>query len=115
MTQLGDSLRTGLPVTVTQELLKLPWAGNQANFRCYFCGHKFELGERFRWIFTNDLPKASGNPLACESCGTDREQLRQKWAAMHEEFKALKQRFWFFVKQEAIAADYERLNRRSSQ
>lgn len=112
MTQLGDALQTGEPVVVTQELLELPWAGNKRNFRCHFCGSPFELGERFRWIFTNDIPKAGGNPLACEACGTDREALRQKWVAMHEEFKAIKQRFWAFIQQENIAADYERLNRR---
>lgn len=32
-------------------------------FRCYFCGHKFVVGDEFRMVFTNDIKGAGGNPL----------------------------------------------------
>lgn len=93
-----ESLRTGGPVRATAQHCQAPWSGHPKNFRCGFCGYKFQEGDIFRWIYTNDISGAGGNPLACEACGQDREELRKRWQAMHAEYRALKAgRFWWFL------------------
>ena len=72
------------------------WGGNEAKgkwFRCYFCGHKFEPGDKFRAQYTNDT-EAYGNPLVCEKCDEGPEKTREKWKALRAEFMVDK--FWWF-------------------
>jgi len=84
------------PHTVTAKDLVTPWGGgkNGKYFRCYLCGHKFKLGDVFRWVFSNRGP---GNFMVCESC--DGEDVIDRWAALYEEFKASSTgRFWRFTR-----------------
>jgi len=80
----------------TKEDCNAPWNGNKKNFRCGLCGYKFHVGDRFRLVFTNDMPNAHGNPLICDSCFTTQEDVRHKWAEKHEEYRQLKNNFWWF-------------------
>lgn len=68
-------------------------------FRCGLCGHKFIIGDEYTIIFTNDMPKAGGNPIVCKTCnGNTTEETRQKWKAHCAEFAVSKEKFWFFHK-----------------
>jgi len=77
------SFLDGNPTTVTAEHLKAPWMGgkNGKYFRCAMCGYRFKLGDIFRFVFTNDMPKAGGNPIVCQVCDGPNEQVRANWAA----------------------------------
>lgn len=90
----------GNPLIATDEHVKLRWNGSTKNFRCGFCGHKIAVGELWCFVFTNDIPDAGGNPMACcdcikaaEFCAVDAEetmqqQLRRKWKRQCEEWKS---------------------------
>jgi hypothetical protein len=81
---------------VTQEHLNLEWGGNKNNFRCGFCGHKFQLGDQYCWVYTNDIPECGGNPLCCEKCaeiGT--EGLRLAWK---KKYDVAKNEMWWFTR-----------------
>lgn len=58
-------------------------------FRCGFCGHKFQVGDKFRCIFTNDIPGAGGNPIVCEKCNGTTAELRGRWLSKVTEFRQL--------------------------
>lgn len=83
---------------VTEAYLKAPWSGNSRNFRCGFCGHKFQLGEKWRAIYTNDMSGSGGNPLVCESCNDTQENLRALWKSKCEEWdKMTEGQWWWFA------------------
>src|SRR5688572_787006 len=83
------------PFTVTDQDLKLPWGCGRDGifFRCYLCGHRFQAGDVARWVFTNDVPGASGNPLVCEKCDGTKEEIVAKWKQMH--IDATGKMWWF--------------------
>lgn len=89
---------------VTENHLKARWSGGKPGeyFRCGFCGHKFVLNDKFRCLYTNDMPGASGNPLVCEACTTKwgtSEDLREEWAYKWSVYKkATENDFWWFGK-----------------
>ena len=61
----------------------MAWSGSPDNFKCQFCDNKFQVGMEFRMLFTNDMPKAGGNPLICRPCFTAHrgyEGARAAWA-----------------------------------
>lgn len=85
----------GKQQVATEAHCKAPWGGrkNGERFRCSLCGHKFLVGDMFRMVYTNDIPKTDGNPLVCSECdGTD-EEVRQKWREMCE---LAHTKFWYF-------------------
>lgn len=85
----------GKPQTVSEIDLKADWGGRSHKkfpFRCYMCGHKFQLGEYWRFIFTNDIAGAGGNPIVCHSC--DGDDVRERWKKLCDEFNGDK--FWWF-------------------
>ncbi len=88
------------PFTVTKEILNYKWGGrsNGKHFKCYMCGHKFKIGDIVRWVYTNDMKGAGGNPLVCEKCDGSNEDVRQKWEAMCMEYNSFKKRFWWFFR-----------------
>jgi len=59
------------------------WFGGAGGkyFRCGFCGYKFVPGDKYRVLYTNDMPQAGGSPIVCEACNSqgDREHLRLLW------------------------------------
>lgn len=89
------------PRVATEEDCKLPWGGPPAGkrFRCYLCGHKFKVGDVWRWVyalgatFENSNGKKHGvvSPIVCESC--DGEDVLDRWVAMNKE--ALEKYWWF--------------------
>lgn len=96
----GDWMREF--VHVTEADLKAPWSsiGREALF-CAFCRHSFELGDEFRMCFTNDLPKAGGNPFTCRRCFDNyggieglRKRWQELWAEWREYSKEGKFRWW---------------------
>ena len=86
----------GEPRIATESDCKAPWSGgkNGKYFRCGFCGHRFEVGDYYRWQHTNDIPGASGNPLVCKNCDDVPEKVRKKWKEKCEEFNSDK--WWWF-------------------
>lgn len=84
------------PQTVTKQDLKLPWLGgkNGKYFKCCFCGYKFQEGDYWRWIYTNNIKGAIGNPITCKRCDTgDIDSMVEKWKKMHSESRG---KYWWF-------------------
>jgi hypothetical protein len=74
------------PQIATEHDLIANWGGvgPGVKFRCGLCNYKFQLGDYWRWVYTNDIPGAGGNPFICENCDKRYEMNRLKIA---EEFK----------------------------
>lgn len=89
---------TGEPQIATKEHCNAPWSGNKKNFRCGFCGYKFKVGDYWRWVFTNDIKDAGGNPLVCKQCDENPEKIREKWKQKFEEWSSDK--WWWFRRRE---------------
>ena len=60
------------PREATDYLIK-NWGGNGKRFRCYLCGHKFQIGDIWRWQYSNRY----FNFLVCEKC--DGLDVIDKW------------------------------------
>ena len=102
----------GEPLIATEQHVNMRWGGDPANFRCGFCGHKILAGERWCFVFTNDLMGAGGNPLACNDCikpaefcacasgETLQQGLRGKWQRQCAEWWAFTTgpRWWRFMR-----------------
>lgn len=88
------------PFIVTKKIINQPWGGrsNGKHFKCHMCGHKFKIGDIVRWVFTNDIEGAGGNPLVCKNCDGTNEQVREKWKFMNMEFNLMKSKWWWFFK-----------------
>ena len=73
----------------TKEHIIAPWGGirNGKRFRCYLCGHKFQVGDKWRWV----IAKKYGNLMICEDC--DGSDVLERWYKANEE---LRTRFWWF-------------------
>ena len=85
------------PRIATEEDLKAPWGGKTdgSNFRCGFCGMSFEVGDYWRWVYTNNsrVLGTHGNPLVCKDCDSDNhDELIEKLADIYEEF--MHPKFW---------------------
>ena len=93
------------PRIATEQDVVSPWGGakNGKYFRCYLCGHKFQIGDYYRFIFSN-----SGNLMVCKEC--DKDDPAQKWTQLHEEWEKLREgKFWhFIIRQEDFLSDTER-------
>lgn len=89
------SFTDGKPVIVTQEHLKAHWGGRDPRkcpFRCMMCGHRFELGDTFRFVYTNNISGAGGNPIVCAVCNTP--DVIERWKVMCAEART---KFWWFT------------------
>jgi len=80
------------PRIVSEEELEAPWGGDKPGerFRCWLCGHKFELGEYWRWVFGGNHEPPLANFMVCMKC--DDENVIDHFAAATEEAK---ERFWW--------------------
>ena len=98
-TSLSNRLRTGDWWAATKEDCSAPWNGGKGGiyFRCGFCGHKFVVGESVKWLYTNDIVGAGGNPFVCNQCGGNvtTENLRKDWL---EHCNRAKTEYWFFTR-----------------
>lgn len=82
------------PRIVTEKDIKAPWRGckNGECFRCYLCGHKFEIGDIWRWVsISSKKYPGCTNFLVCENC--DGDDVKERWKNQNEEAK---NRFWWF-------------------
>ncbi|MDE2470790.1 MAG: hypothetical protein KGL35_19105 [Bradyrhizobium sp.] len=79
--------------TVTPHHCEITWGGG---FMCGLCGHKFVAGDVARWVVTNDRNDCPGNPLVCQKC--DGPDVIDRWAAMWAEFREIKKRFAWFIR-----------------
>lgn len=88
------SFTNGIARTATDKDLAQRWLGGKPGeyFRCAMCGYRFSVGDTWRFVFTNDIPGASGNPLVCNNC--DGPDVRERWKGLCDEWRADK--FWFF-------------------
>lgn len=94
------SFTDGTRQIATAEDLARNWSGgkNGKNFRCGMCGHKFKLGEGWRFQISSNatFKDANGkswgvkNLLVCDAC--DGPTLLGRWVAKHHEFHSDK--FW---------------------
>jgi len=65
---------------------------NGKYFRCYLCGHKFQVGDQYRFVFG----KTRCNLLVCEKCDTG--DVLAKWDNHYLEWNKLKNgKFWHFA------------------
>jgi len=67
---------------------------NGKYFKCALCGHEWKLDEVVRWVYTNDMKDAGGNPFVCVDC--DGDDVRERWAKMCQEWREIKKKFWYF-------------------
>lgn len=74
----------------TEEHVKARWGGvpNGERFRCYLCGHKFHVGDKWRWVCTNKYI----NFMVCDAC--DSPDVIEKWTNANKEIEA---RFWWAI------------------
>ena len=56
------------PRIATEKDINAPWGGRKNRFRCYLCGHKFKIGDIWRWVFANFGKYNCCNFLVCEKC-----------------------------------------------
>lgn len=93
----GDKFTNQEPFIANEADCKLSWSGGDKGkyFRCYLCGHKFNPGDQVRWIFSNNVKGAGGNPMVCKDCDGPNEEVIEKWKAMTEEAN---HKFWWFTK-----------------
>lgn len=102
----SEGFTNGKPHIATADDLTRPWGGARdgSRFRCYLCGHRFGVGDVYRWVFTNSIKgAASGNPFTCEAC--DGPDVIARWTAHCEEFARDKgDKWWWLVNQECIRA-----------
>jgi hypothetical protein len=86
----------------TEETCKARWSCGKPGqyFRCGFCGYKFKAGDKWRGVYTNDMPGAGGNPLVCEKCNDTNAQLRARWLEKANNWKAVVEsgENWHFTK-----------------
>jgi hypothetical protein len=89
------SFTNGKPFRVTEKHMKAPWRGKTdgSQFRCYLCGVHFKEGDFVRWVYTNNIKGAGGNPFVCDLC--DGPDVIERWMWKCEEWKLLKGRFWY--------------------
>ena len=82
------------PRIATEQDIKAQWSGqpNGKYFRCTLCGHKFQVGDYYRFVFSK-----LGNIMTCKICDDNPEE---KWAQIHDEWDKLKEgKFWKFIYQ----------------
>jgi hypothetical protein len=94
------------PFTVTEEHITASGNGRRAEkgakthplFRCAWCGHRFEVGDTARWVFTNgggaETKGIAGNPFICAKCDGPRTEILARLRTALVEFEA--DRFWWF-------------------
>jgi hypothetical protein len=70
------------PRVVTEKELKARWGGYSDGrmFRCYLCGHRFQLGDVWRWVYS---PRKWHNFMVCEKCDGD-DVLERWWKHMDD-------------------------------
>jgi hypothetical protein len=90
------SFTDGQQRVATEEDVKAHWGGaaNGRRFRCYLCGHKFVVGDKWRFVYANGSSPAYGNFIVCSEC--DNGNVLEKWNKLNEELK----KYWWLWDQD---------------
>jgi len=81
------------PRIATKGNIETLWGGRKDSFRCYMCGYRFQVGDYWRWVYTNNVEGASGNPIVCNCC--DGEDVVERWKKLVNE---VGEKYWWFVR-----------------
>ena len=57
-------------------------------FRCYLCGYKFKIGDKWRFVYAGT--KHLTNFITCEKC--DGEDVLERWVELN---KMIKEKLWW--------------------
>jgi hypothetical protein len=77
------------------------WGGRREGgkrFRCYMCGHKFEPGDKWRWVIGTKIGLI--NFLVCDSC--DGEDVLERWKAQNDE---IDKKYWWLLPKDDYHSD----------
>ena len=87
----------------TAKDLVAPWSGHKdgSHFYCSLCGHSFEEGEQWRWVYAGrvSLP----NIMVCKAC--DGDNVLERWKTLNEEWDSFAKGKFRFVA--TLIADLE--------
>jgi len=75
----------------TIEDLNGNWSGHPDNFRCYVCGHKFQINDIWRWVCSKQI--GIPNFLVCQLC--DGDNVQQQFA---QQVAKAKEQLWWLLK-----------------
>jgi len=85
------------PQIATEKHCNALWSGSKKNFRCYVCGHKFKVGDTWRFVpvYEQKPLKYRGIPnfLVCQSCDGEDEEITK---ALYERVQEAKKLWWLF-------------------
>ena len=81
--------------TVTKEDLTAPWCGYKdgSHFYCKLCGHSFEEGDEWRWVFAGKVHLP--NLQVCSNC--DGEDVLEKWVKLWKDWEMLSNGMFRFI------------------
>lgn len=84
------------PRIATEQDLKARWSCRKPGegFRCYLCGHRFQVGETWRFVFANSTKGAFHNFLVCPSC--DGPDVLERWVKHCQEAK---EKYWWLLEE----------------
>ena len=86
------------PRYATEEECNASWnhRKNGARFRCYLCGHRFVVGDYWRWVYMGDVGRGFTNFLTCEKC--DGPNVQQDFIQLSTEYSYLikEGKYWSF-------------------
>ena len=83
------------PRIATEADTKAPWSGykNGERFYCYLCGHKFVVGDGWRWVCAGSIRRS--NLLVCNAC--DCPDVLEKWKQWWLDWEQLSQTKYRFI------------------
>lgn len=85
----------GKPRIASEATLLLPFKGKRdgSKFRCRLCGHRFKVGDWWRFVLANieGSPSRFGNFITCQKC--DGPDILERAGAQEAEAR---QRFWWW-------------------
>lgn len=91
------------PRIAAEEDTKAQWSGGKQGeyFRCKLCGHRFQVGDYWRWVFV----KGYVNLIVCQKCDTP--DATEHWIQACRDWKLMKEHspFWWFIAQLEEAVD----------
>ena len=75
----------------TEKDLETRWGFGKPGeyFRCYLCGYKFKVGDKWRFVFS----KKWNNFFTCEDC--DGPDVLERWSKHIDD---LKKKYWWLLK-----------------
>jgi hypothetical protein len=75
-------------------------------FRCYLCGHRFQAGDKWRWVY--GCGNGVANFMTCDSC--DGPDVLERWVARNEEAVRC---FWWLMDVDDIRLGERNIRRKA--